>query len=178
MSDYGTLTAPDTVRFERLLPGPIERVWAYLTDPDKRARWLAGGPMRLVPGGEVELHFRNADLSPEASSPPAKYADCAGEVTTHGHVLRSEPPRLLSYSWEEGKGDHSEVTFELTARDELVHLVLTHRRLKDRVTRLSVASGWHTHLGILADVLAGRTPAAFWPRLEQVEAEYDRRIAG
>jgi len=27
------------------LPGPIERVWEYLTDPDKRARWFAGGPM-------------------------------------------------------------------------------------------------------------------------------------
>jgi hypothetical protein len=29
MSDYGTLLGTDTVRFERLLPGPIERVWAY-----------------------------------------------------------------------------------------------------------------------------------------------------
>jgi uncharacterized protein YndB with AHSA1/START domain len=178
MTDYGTFVAPDTIRFERLLPGPVERVWMYLTDPDKRARWLAGGPMRLVQGGEVALRFRNAELSPEPSSPPAKYVDCAGEVASHGHVLRSEPPRLLSYSWGEGKGDHSEVTFELSEQGVMVRLVLTHRRLKDRGTRLSVAGGWHTHLDILADVLAGRTPAAFWPRLERVEAEYERRIAG
>ena len=27
-----TLVEPGTVRLERLLPGPVERVWAYLTD--------------------------------------------------------------------------------------------------------------------------------------------------
>ena len=32
-----------TLTVERTLPGPIERVWAYLTEPDKRARWLGGG---------------------------------------------------------------------------------------------------------------------------------------
>src|SRR5688572_29818333 len=39
--------APDTVRMERLFPGPVERVWEFLVDPDKRALWLAGGPMEL-----------------------------------------------------------------------------------------------------------------------------------
>ena len=28
---FATMPAPATVRIERLLPGPIERVWAYLT---------------------------------------------------------------------------------------------------------------------------------------------------
>jgi hypothetical protein len=32
MSEYGIVTEAGPVRFERLLPGPIERVWAYLTD--------------------------------------------------------------------------------------------------------------------------------------------------
>jgi len=27
MDDYGIITEPGTIRFERLLPGPIERVW-------------------------------------------------------------------------------------------------------------------------------------------------------
>jgi hypothetical protein len=35
-------TAEDqAVRFERLLPGPIERVWDYLTKPDLQRSWLA-----------------------------------------------------------------------------------------------------------------------------------------
>ena len=40
MSRYGERIDDTTVRFERLLPGPIERVWEYLTDGDKRATWL------------------------------------------------------------------------------------------------------------------------------------------
>ena len=37
MNDYGELLDENTVRFERLLPGPIERVWSYLTEGEKRA---------------------------------------------------------------------------------------------------------------------------------------------
>ena len=39
----GTLIEPGTLRMERTLPAPIERVWAYFVEPDKRAAWLAGG---------------------------------------------------------------------------------------------------------------------------------------
>jgi hypothetical protein len=35
------VTATEGVRFERLLPGPIERVWDYLTKPDLQKTWLA-----------------------------------------------------------------------------------------------------------------------------------------
>lgn len=42
MNDYGMIIEPGTLRIQRLLPGPIERVWAYLTESDKRA--TAGGP--------------------------------------------------------------------------------------------------------------------------------------
>lgn len=36
MSEYGVVTEPGTVRIQRVLPGPIERVWAYLTESEKR----------------------------------------------------------------------------------------------------------------------------------------------
>ena len=32
-----TLIEPGTVKLERLLPGPVERVWAYLTESDNPA---------------------------------------------------------------------------------------------------------------------------------------------
>jgi hypothetical protein len=32
---------PQIVRFERLLPGPIERVWDYLTQPELQRTWLS-----------------------------------------------------------------------------------------------------------------------------------------
>jgi uncharacterized protein YndB with AHSA1/START domain len=37
MNTYGALLSDDAIRFERLLPGPIERIWVYLTQSDKRA---------------------------------------------------------------------------------------------------------------------------------------------
>jgi uncharacterized protein YndB with AHSA1/START domain len=41
--DYGVLTGTDTLTIQRRLPGPIERVWAYLTDGELRRQWLAAG---------------------------------------------------------------------------------------------------------------------------------------
>ncbi len=40
MSEYGELLDECTVRFERMLPGPIDRVWSYIVDSDKRKKWL------------------------------------------------------------------------------------------------------------------------------------------
>ena len=37
--DFGHVLSPDTVQIKRVLPGPIERVWAYLTESDKRGQF-------------------------------------------------------------------------------------------------------------------------------------------
>lgn len=164
MTDYATVVSPDTVRLERLLPGPIERVWAYLTDSEKRRTWLAAGPMELQPGGHVEHVFRNTEFTPDDEPPPPKYAALGDEHRTHGQILACEPPRLLSYTWSEGAGQFSEVCFELEPRGEKVWLVVTHTRLGNRELMLSVAAGWHAHLGILDARLSGRTGDAHAPR--------------
>lgn len=57
-SDYGVLTEAGTIRFERLLPAPLERVWAYLTDGEKRARWLCGGAFDLRPRRSRRVRVR------------------------------------------------------------------------------------------------------------------------
>jgi len=173
--EYGVAIAPDTVRIERRLPGPIERVWSYLTDSEKRGRWLATGQMELRIGGRVEHLFRNSTLT-EDDKPPAKYAQCAEEARMEGNVTACEPPTLLSYTWNESSGEDSEVTFELSPQGDGVRLVLTHRRLPNREEMLGVAAGWHTHLGILADRLSGRTPPGFWATFARLEAEYDKLI--
>ena len=48
--DFGVATTHDTVRLECLLPGPIERVWRYLTESEARGQWLARGEMDLRVG--------------------------------------------------------------------------------------------------------------------------------
>jgi uncharacterized protein YndB with AHSA1/START domain len=179
MNDHGTLIADDTIRFERLLPGPIERVWAFLVDSDKRALWLAGGPMELDSGGDVALHFRNAELSEGDDPAPEKYRDYENSGSMFGRITRCEPPHRLSYTWTDLPGeideDDSEVSFELTAEDNQVRLVLIHRRLQAHEL-LSVAGGWHTHLGILEDRLSERTPRPFWRTHTRLEAEYAARL--
>lgn len=176
MNQFGTLTANDTLRIERLLPGPIERVWQYLTDSDKRATWLAAGAMQLQVGGSVEHRFRNSELTGHDGIPAPKYASCAGEVPIHGRITACEPPRRLAYTWGEENGECSEVCFDLTPRGDRVQLVVTHSRLTGRDMLISVAAGWHTHLDILVDRLDERTPAGFWPVHERLEAEYSQRL--
>jgi uncharacterized protein YndB with AHSA1/START domain len=170
---YGVVTAPDTVRLERLLPGgSIERVWSYLTESEKRGQWLASGAMELEPGGRVEHVFNNSALTGHDDPPPAKYAECGRETTMHGRIIACEPPHLLTYTWGEG----SQVSFELSRQGDKVKLVLTHSRLASREEMLGVASGWHAHVNILIERLNNRQPASFWPLYTRLEAEYEALI--
>lgn len=178
MNDYGTMLDETTIRFERTLPGPIERVWAYIVESDKRAKWLCGGETALAVDGAVEMRFHHAsmvDQSPAEDVRPEKYADMGDVVTFGGKVTAIDAPRLLSHTWV-FEGAESEVTYELTERGEQVQLVLTHRRLNSDEEKLSVAAGWHTHLLILSEHLHGRKAPLFWTTHTELEGEYEQRI--
>lgn len=164
-----TLVEPGTVRFERLLPGPVERVWAYLTQADKRARWLAGGEFELRKGGRIRLEFDHACLSSD-KVPPPKYRDM-GKPGFDGVITRYEPMRVLAHTWTWGSAD-TEVTYELAPRGKDTLLVVTHRRLPDRDGTVSVMSGWEVHTGILEDVLNGVEPRPFWKTHAALEERY------
>lgn len=172
-SEYGVVTEPRTLRLERVLPGPIERVWAYLTESEKRGKWLASGDMETREGGQVKLVFHNTKLSAHDDPIPERYRKHEG-TGFEAHILRCDPPRLLSFTW--GSKEDSEVSFELTPQGSEVLLVVTHSRLPNRQTLLSVSGGWHAHLGILSALLEGREPGPFWSEIERLEAEYDQRI--
>ncbi len=170
---HGVITEAGTIVFERIVPGPIERVWEYLTDSDKRATWLASGTLDEHVGGKVELFFRNGDLSPVKEPTPERYKALEKGVTLMCEVTACRKPHLLSFLWG---SDGSEVTFELAPKGRDVLLTLTHRRLPDRATALNVAGGWHTHLSILIDHLSGRTARPFWSNFLGVYKEYETRI--
>ncbi|ATB30810.1 SRPBCC family protein [Melittangium boletus] len=173
----GAFPAPGTVRFERLLPGPVERIWSYLTDSEKRGLWLATGAMEPRVGGRIEHVFRHADLSPTIEPVPERYQHMKDGHAFTGRITRYEPPYVLAYTWGEAP-DASEVTFDLSPRGEDVLLVLTHRRLGARQERISVAGGWHTHLALLEDRLHGEVPPSFWSLHTALEAEYEQVLAG
>lgn len=179
MNDYGVITEPGTVRMERVLPGAIEKVWAYLTESQLRGKWLASGDMDLRVDGEVILVFNHADLSAEKET-PERYKAAEG-FSMRGRITQCEPPRLLSYTWDEttnvGPSAKSEVSFELTPRGADTLLVLTHRRLPTPEETLSVSAGWHTHVGILEDQLRGVEPRPFWSTHAGLEVQYRQRQA-
>jgi uncharacterized protein YndB with AHSA1/START domain len=152
-----------TYRLERILPGPIERVWSYLVDPAKRRLWFADGPVDLRVGGQQALHFRFSDLTAEPL-PPGSEAEC----TVTSTITRYEPPTLLSYTWGTGAGA-SQVTFELTASGNNVRLVVTHTNLSDPESMIRVASGWYAHLAILTHALGGPRPMPFWQAKRKAE---------
>jgi uncharacterized protein YndB with AHSA1/START domain len=171
---YAVRVEPGTVRLERVLPGPIERVWAYLTESDKRGQWLAAGAMEPRVGGSVTLHFDHAKLSTQQAPPPERLkAQCA--QTSKQTVTRYEPPRLLAWTWDAGDCPPGEVTFELTPHGDQVRLVVTHRRLASRDAERGVSAGWHAHLDMLIERLHGREPRAFWAVFSEVDGEYSAR---
>lgn len=177
MNDYGVVSAPDTVNFERLLPGPIERVWSYLIDSDKRRQWLAAGDIEQHVGGKVVHVFHNNELTEGDAAPPQGYESAGHETRMEGTVTACDAPRLLAYTWMGGCSDtNSEVRFELIPQGDKVLLRLTHTRLASPKDVLSVSGGWHTHLDLLADRLNDRHPAGFWRTFTKLEREYAHRI--
>lgn len=171
---YGKVLESGAVRFERLLPGPIERVWDYLTVPEKRATWLAGGEMELHVGGRVTLEFHNATLAPKGEVVPDWLKPYTGPMTNPGRVTQLNKPYLLGFTWgDAGDGSPaSEVVFELKPQGRSVILALTHRRLTSTTEGLMVSCGWHTHLGVLVAALNDGQRPPYWQKFEQVKAFY------
>lgn len=163
LAEFGTLLDAHTVRFERLLPGPIERVWAYLIEPEQLRTWLADSTIDLRVDGAVELRF-DVDEVPERRK--------AGAIN-RGRVTRYDPPYALAYTWCDAADVtvDSHVTFELETVGAKVRLVLTHRRLPARMNA-SFGSGWHTHLAILQARLQDETPPPFLALYNHVMPSY------
>jgi uncharacterized protein YndB with AHSA1/START domain len=168
-SGFGTFRDASTLQIRRRLPGPIERVWAYLTEGELRRQWLAAGDMELEPGASFELVWRNDDLSePDDKAPQGT----SGDHRATCRILEVDPPRKLRYEWPQA----GEVTFELAPEGDRVLFTVTHRRLTERRLLTMVGPGWHTHLDILVALLEGKQPPSFWRGWTSLRPEYERRI--
>jgi uncharacterized protein YndB with AHSA1/START domain len=166
---YGALIEPTTLRIERLLPGPIERVWAYLTESDLRRQWLAAGEMEMQVGAAFELVWRNDELSDPPGERPPGFPE---EHRMESRITALDPPRKLAFTF----GSSGDVTFELTPKGGEVLLTVTHRRLPDRAMMLKVSAGWHMHLDILVARARGEAPTPFWDGWSRLQQDYDRRL--
>ncbi len=153
MTSLGTIAGPGAIRFERLLPGPIERVWSYLTDSNRLPRWFSAGSVAPVVGGEVRF-----------------------DMGMHGRVTAYDPPRLLEYTWNEPERERgivldALVRWELTAEGEQVRLILVHSRVPN-FARPQFGAGWHTLLDRLEADMQGRETPAIAPMFAALEPAY------
>ena len=174
---HGVVMEPGTVRLERLLPGPIQRVWAYLSWPDLREKWLASGAIEPEVGSSFDLRFHHASLSPRGTPTPEQFKTYEQGYVTRHQLIRFEPLQSLSFTWG-GVRAPSEVRFELTSHGDKVLLGLTHERLGNRAATKSVACGWRAHLAILVARLNDREPPSFWSIFAADDGEYEKCFVG
>ena len=172
MNERGTLDGK-TVRFERLLPGPIERVWSYLTEGALLTTWLAvDGAVPPRVGATFVLRMGGGDDMPEREG---------HSVETYCTVLEYEPPRALAYTWgvhaPDGTMLDSTVRFALEQRGERVSLVLTHGPVMEGFESRTLA-GWHQLLDAFGARLSGREPQPFMETFRAIEAEYSADRTG
>ena len=167
---YGTLISPDTLRIQRLLPGPMERIWSYLIDSELRKLWFADGELEPVAGAPFELVWRNDELTDPPTQRPAGFPE---EHRMQSRITELDPPRKLAFTWE-GSGD---VSFELNEQDDHVLLTVIHRRLPSRDSLLKHAAGWHMHLDTLVARASGQQPGPFWDGWSRLMRDYEQRLS-
>lgn len=137
-----------TVRFERLLPHPAEKVWAELTEP-------GGEP---VAGAEPPPRFTGGDVS-------------AGTLT---QVRAGE---LVEYDWTSGGEPAGRVRWELTGGHPAGTRVVVTQTAPARLAgqRPRILAAWHHRLELLAGHLRGQTRRRSDERLAELEARYTER---
>jgi uncharacterized protein YndB with AHSA1/START domain len=158
MNAHGTLVGRDTVRFERLLPGPIDRVWSYLTDSTRLPRWFSAGSVAPIVGGEVRF-----------------------DMGMNGRVTVYDPPHALEYTWNEPERERGAVLdalvrFELTTEGEQVRLVLVHSRIPETAAP-QFGAGWHALLDALDAQLRDREGQPVIAAFAALEPMYAKRFS-
>ncbi|WP_119301678.1 SRPBCC family protein [Dongia deserti] len=172
MSRDGSILDLHTVEFKRLLPGPIELAWDYLTKPELLKTWFADVTLEPHVGGTVDVRFSTET--------------CGGHTAgVHGTIRELRRPHVLCFTWfqryQQPDGsikeiDEGEVRFELQEKGEKVLLTLLHSRLPTEELAPHSA-GWHAYLDNLDSRIAGRGGIDFMEVVERVRPKYEERIA-
>lgn len=169
MSEFGTIVDRQTVEFERLLEGPIERVWRFITERQFLATWLGDGDL-LELNGEFVLNVEGPDL------PHSTGAKIVGVVT------KFDPPHAIAFTWNHlapGAAapsiPESHVSIELLEAGGKVSLKLRHSRIDPGFTS-RLGTGWHAFLDALQGRLLGQPIAPAASTFPALLPEYERRF--
>jgi uncharacterized protein YndB with AHSA1/START domain len=144
-----TVDGRQSLRFERHLTHPVERVWSAVSVPAELALWFPAA----------------ADWTPAAG-------ETFGAHGVTGEVTEVDRPRLLAWTFA---GEH--YRFELSERDGGCLLVFVHV-FDGRPRAAQTAAGWNAYLSRLAPHLDGghRTEEEAHASWERVHEEYAERF--
>jgi uncharacterized protein YndB with AHSA1/START domain len=133
--------------FERRLPYPIDEVWAAITDPAQRRKWLGETTIDGREGGSIEMVPTGPPLPPDRK-----------RMT--GRILVWNPPHVLEHEWKQSIVEDGVVRYELHADGDATLLRFSHRGLSVR-TATGFISGTHAFLDRLEAHLGG-APIPNW----------------
>ena len=174
MGHDGSILDLHTVEFKRLLPGPIELAWDYLTKPEMIKTWFADMTLEHRVGGAVEIRFGDGK--------DGKACDTSG---IRGTVREFRPPHVFAFSWIQQRlqpdgsrkgSDEGEVRFELAERGDKVLLTLLHSGLPLHELA-NHSAGWHAYLDNLDSRISGQGAIDFMKIFRDLHPQYEERIA-
>jgi uncharacterized protein YndB with AHSA1/START domain len=157
------------LHFERRLRHSPERVWTALTTGDGLACWLAEADIELVPGGRMELNFRQPDHDFMPDTPEKRRQS--------NEVLVVQPFTRFEHTF--GSNPESVVSWRLAPDGDGTHLTLIHRVPESwESSRSNVLSGWHHHMEGLDDAVQGVRHPWSWDRWFALRDAYAARLEG
>lgn len=166
--DLGTLVkldGRDAVRYERVYPHAVDRVWRALIEPASIKAWFPTTIDGLERAATDKRAGEKLRFTFEGEDGP----------TLEGELRASDPHRLLEYTW----GDDL-LRFELSATgpsDTHTKLVFT-VTFGERSQAPRDATGWHFCLDNLANDLGGKEPEPVGEAFAAVSAQYQKQLGG
>lgn len=142
------------LRIERVFAAPPERIYAAITEPDLRNRWLKPADEFRVAATELDARvggaYRDAFVAPDGT-----------RFEESGRFLALEPPHRIAYTcrFEGGGVLEPDMRVEIAlaaAGAEKTRLVLTQTGYRERKNRDEQEQGWPAFLDQLAKLLAKR----------------------
>lgn len=130
-----------TMRFERQIAQPVERVWAALTEPEELKTWFYPFVGTLAAGETVVIPW-----------------DEDGGLTSK--IVEFDPPKVFAWTWHKPGEPESIVRWELSPESTGTKFVLTHSLPVLAANEpTDTLAGWQEHIDTMVDHLEGHTRA-------------------
>ena len=142
------------LHFERRLPHPVEQVWAAITDPDQRGKWMGRTVIDARVGGTIETVASGPPLPPDRK-----------RMT--GRILVWDPPHVFEHEWHQSIVEPGVVRYELQRDGAGTLLRLSHRGLSVPNAN-GFRTGTHAFLDRLDALLAGEPPPNWAQRVHAI----------